>query len=107
MDERPRGLSASTMARLRREADSADIDVVHDTPRREHWPRARNRPARPSRHDVEWKDLEPALSRPARPWDRPLPRPSMRQGRTGRTHGRAMRREMESPSGGRRSRSMR
>lgn len=63
-----------------------DVEVVYDTPKQERFPRARQRPSRPSRHDVEWKDVEPALSRPARPWDRPLPRPMGR--RRGRTHGR-------------------
>lgn len=84
MDERRRGLSGRTLRRLRAEADR-EVEVVYDTPKRERFPRARNRPPRPSRHDVEWKDVAPALERPARPWDRPLPRPTMKGSRT---HGR-------------------
>ncbi len=59
------------------------LGVLDDRPARRK--RFRHRSGRVSRHDVLWADLEPALSRPARPWDRPLPRPSARRGI--RTHG--------------------
>ena len=69
--------------------------VVHDSKgAQERFPRSRPM-RRVSRHDVEWKDVEPALTTPARPWDRPLPRP-MGRGRGGRTHGRSMKRAVRS-----------
>lgn len=55
--------------------------------------RFRHRSGRVSRHDVLWADVEPALTRPARPWDRPLPRPSAH--RRARTHGRAAKRRRQ------------
>lgn len=89
MDERSsRRLTGSTLRRMRAEADR-DVEVIHDTPRQERFPRARHGTARRSRHDVEWADVEPALARPGRPWDRPLPRPMA--GARRRTHGRRIR----------------
>lgn len=56
------------------------LGVVDDRPRRKK--RFRHRSGRVSRHDVLWADVEPALTRPLRPWDRPAP-----SGRRWRTHG--------------------
>lgn len=68
--------------------DLGSHQVIHDSKgAQERFPRARPR-RRVSRHDVEWKDVEPALDRPARPWDRPMPRPMGK----GRTHGRGRKR---------------
>lgn len=70
--------------------------VVHDSGTKERFPRSRPI-RRVSRHDVEWKDVEPALTKPARPWDRPAPRPMGRgRGRRGRTHGRSQSRNVRS-----------
>ena len=71
---------------LHRAAGGSETVVWHDSlgrldERRHEAPR-RRRPQRVSRHDVTWEDAQTALGRPARPWDRPLPRPM------GRTHGR-------------------
>ena len=89
MDKRSRPrLSDTTLRRMRLEADR-DLHLVHDSPRREAFPPRRSRPMRPSRHDVEWKDVEPAVNRPMRAWDRPMPRP---MGKKGRTHGRRRKR---------------
>ena len=67
------------------------LGVLDDRPRRKK--RFRHRSGRVSRHDVLWADLEPALHRPPRPWDRPAPRP---MGRRRRTHGRSARRSVRS-----------
>lgn len=50
--------------------------------------RAKFRTAHVSRHDVLWRDVEPALTKPVRPWDRSV-RPTRRRART---HGRAAQR---------------
>jgi hypothetical protein len=76
--------------------DVGSHTVVHDSRGvQERSPRSRPM-RRVSRHDVEWKDVEPALYRPARPWDRPMPRPTGRGRRRGRTHGRSQRRNVRS-----------
>lgn len=63
------------------------LGLHDDRPARK--PRFRELPTRVSRHDVLWADVEPALTRPLRPWDRPTPRPTA--GLRRRTHGRSVR----------------
>lgn len=77
--------------------DIGTHEVVHDS-QGAHERFLRTRPSRRvSRHDVEWKDVEPSLNSPVRPWDRPVPRP-MGRGKTrrGRTHGGSMKRTVRS-----------